>query len=1219
MAKSLDFKLNNMIAVKKMDAAVKLKKSSNFIDLLTIIDPDLLINFFDENVEKIPIRGLVDLKKTNKELMDVKSYDEFILVLNKNNANIFSNFRLKQIQKNFNKQEILDAITTLNEYDFKLKKNLKSLSRTANNYYLEKGTWSLYLCSYFLTGATITTKTPIKAPLVNIPIDFKIDGTKMYIIKKEKGITLNERLYVFLMHEYSNSLPLNDFVDTSSLLGIIKDLEKITHQTIDCNQELLNGNLHTSLFEKYRDDVVTNNAPVNFTIIPNAVVCNIQLLGGKLKQDLSNILLNDSPDPFQPNSKQKSVEYYEDKIITNKKTLVQVGRPINIFQKYAIASSLEQNTLIIGAPGTGKSEVIANLIANIIYENKNAMLVSEKKAALDVLIKRSGSLNPLILYAYDFNSKDNFYQYIQNIEEKLGQWYREDNFVANPVDTTLDDKINEFSSFYSYFSSLVHSEIDFSQKKDSYNENYIDVISNKVTNFDVIQQVRVSGYLLLPNGTNDDKLWKNMSLYLSNKFEDSVYKKFKKWFEENYYIFDVETFEDFLKKTWNEYVYFNNICEQHIDLLKNFPNIIKTILQSSMHGSREVILKYANENNTTLAKFLFHKLEKNIKTNEFSKLYFVRFPNAATRKKYKKFAPDLRDFLNSFFDIKHLNWVSFNKLQEFELSTLEWKKIFQTNWWNTLFSQNHLLHLLRTNVFQESISLFKRNEDSFAKDNDIWIYTNYINELRNKLRNLSSSEKDKFLQMFKKASKAKKSSIYSFVREYYKQLREIFPIWVMSPDIVAEFIPLNQNEFHYGIFDEASQMFLERGYPLVYRCSINTIAGDSNQLKPTSFFMSKFEEPEKNKLKNSSYDEDDEDEDEIDENEEIVSLLEKAENSRWNKFHLRNHYRSISKQLVEFSNANIYNNNLNIATLNGVWKEKTIEIIDIDGKWIDRTNEDEALEVVRAIRLNHKKYDSILVIAFNLQQANFIEDLLLNSDNVDITIKEKINSKIFITNLESVQGSEADLVLLSVGFAPNEDGILRANFGAINRDGGRNRLNVAITRARKKMIIFKSFKAEDIPAQKVLSGDALVFINWIRYLDNFSSKESQELITYKKKNSTPKFDNAFVADVYETLLKLNLDSNYYVSANLPVGNKTIDIGIMDSNSNQCALGILVDRWSSLMTAKDKIESCDHQLFLESRNYNMFRIKEYEWLLMKDVILDSIKSKLVDNKVTELVD
>ncbi|WP_027124096.1 AAA domain-containing protein [Mycoplasmoides pirum] len=1199
MAKSLDYKLSNMIVVKKTDTAIKLKKSSDFIDLSSFVEKDQLIKFFNDEIDRVLIGNSIDLKKIFKELSTANDYEKFVEILNSNNANIFSDFKLKQIQKNFSSLDLDKIISELREYDIKTRKLFTKLSRSSNNSYLERGIWTLYACNSFLEGITAINKSEIKAPLINIPIDFKTEGSKTYLVKKDKTLTLNERLYVFLMREYNSNIALKEFTGRSNLEEIIKDLEQITQEPIEQVE-----NASTTIFQK-------------LSVTPGFICINAELTGGKLKQDLSDILEKNEVDPFEQTTEQKSIDYYENEIVSGNKILLQVHRPINIYQKYAISSSLNQNTVIIGAPGTGKSEVITNLIANIIYEQKNAMLVSEKKAALDVLINRAGKLNPLILYTYDFDSKDNFYQYILNIEEKLGQWYRNDNFTSFALNTTLNDKIKEFNTFYSHFANLINSEIDFANCRDPYNENYIEYISDNLIRSEIVEKIRISNYLMLPDGSANNQLWLSLANYLSNSIVNDIAKKLQQWFEINEYIFDVSNFDSFIRNIWNEYVHFNKLCNEHKELLDNFPNIIKIVLQSSLNETRDDILKSANESNTLLAKYIYYRLEKGINVN-IKKLRFHRFSNRSEKHRYKKFAPDLREFLNSFSRIKNLNWISYNKLQEFELSTLEWKTIIQENWWLSLFSENPLFQILKTRLFQESITFFKRNEAYFTKDNDALIFASYITSLQEKLKTLDSQQQSKMLAMFKDASRSHKPSISLFVRKYYHQLRMIFPIWVMNPDVVAEFIPLNRNEFDYGIFDEASQMFLERGYPLVYRCTYNTIAGDSNQLKPTSFFMTRFDETSTKEIKEKSDPYSTEpltldDNEEIDENESLVSLLERAENARWNKFHLRNHYRSVSKRLIEFSNINIYNSNLHIASLNGLWKNKSLEVVDVNGIWENRSNIEEANEIIRAIRLNHKKFDSILVIAFNLQQANLIEDMIINGDNVDTIIKEKLNKNIVITNLESVQGSEADLVLLSVSFAPNEEGILRANFGALNRDGGRNRLNVAITRAKNKMIVFKSFKASDILQQKNLSSDASIFINWIRYLDVFNDMEAEELSIFKKKNQVPQFNNKFMSEIYETLMNLNIDQNFYITANLPVGDKTVDIGIMDQNSNRCIIGILADRWSTTMTAKSKSEECDFQFFLESRDYNIFRIKEYEWLLMKETILESIKTKLLDYK------
>jgi superfamily I DNA and/or RNA helicase len=85
----------------------------------------------------------------------------------------------------------------------------------------------------------------------------------------------------------------------------------------------------------------------------------------------------------------------------------------------------------------------------------------------------------------------------------------------------------------------------------------------------------------------------------------------------------------------------------------------------------------------------------------------------------------------------------------------------------------------------------------------------------------------------------------------------------LSPDAASSLIPLQKNEFDIGIFDEASQVTIERSYSLIYRCKSSVISGDDKQLKPSAFFSKSVEIDE-------SYDDD---------LENVNSLLDKAKSS----------------------------------------------------------------------------------------------------------------------------------------------------------------------------------------------------------------------------------------------------------------------------------------------------------------------------------------------------
>ncbi len=72
----------------------------------------------------------------------------------------------------------------------------------------------------------------------------------------------------------------------------------------------------------------------------------------------------------------------------------------------------------------------------------------------------------------------------------------------------------------------------------------------------------------------------------------------------------------------------------------------------------------------------------------------------------------------------------------------------------------------------------------------------------------------------------------------------------------------------------------------------------------------------------------------------------------------------------------------------------------------------------------------------------------------------------FIKNLERVQGDERDAIILTVGYGKDAGGNLPYRFGPLNAAGGERRLNVAITRARRRLTLVSSFDDRDMDPAK---------------------------------------------------------------------------------------------------------------------------------------------------------
>ena len=68
----------------------------------------------------------------------------------------------------------------------------------------------------------------------------------------------------------------------------------------------------------------------------------------------------------------------------------------------------------------------------------------------------------------------------------------------------------------------------------------------------------------------------------------------------------------------------------------------------------------------------------------------------------------------------------------------------------------------------------------------------------------------------------------------------------------------------------------------------------------------------------------------------------------------------------------------------------------------------------------------------------------------------------FVKNIETIQGDERDIIFISIGFGFDANHKFSRSFGVLNHEGGERRLNVLITRAREKCIVFSNFTARDL-------------------------------------------------------------------------------------------------------------------------------------------------------------
>ena len=231
------------------------------------------------------------------------------------------------------------------------------------------------------------------------------------------------------------------------------------------------------------------------------------------------------------------------------------------------------------------------------------------------------------------------------------------------------------------------------------------------------------------------------------------------------------------------------------------------------------------------------------------------------------------------------------------------------------------------------------------------------------------------------------------------------------------------------------------------------------------------------------------------------------------------HYRSRSEELIAFSNAVFYAGKLitipsvkrrrgaepiiAAAATEGAerWRDAVERSVSFHhtpfGRFAQRRNVDEAAYVAEMVRalLAAKSGKSLGVVAFSEAQAAEIERALERLAKSDAKFRRAYEAELereidgafaglFIKNLENVQGDERDLIIVSVGYAPDKTGKLRLNFGPVNREGGERRLNVLFTRAREHLALVSSIRAGDLGA--VANDGALCLKSYLAYAEAVS-------------------------------------------------------------------------------------------------------------------------------------
>ena len=500
---------------------------------------------------------------------------------------------------------------------------------------------------------------------------------------------------------------------------------------------------------------------------------------------------------------------------------------------------------------------------------------------------------------------------------------------------------------------------------------------------------------------------------------------------------------------------------------------------------------------------------------------------------------------------------------------------------------DRILNNFRGARFEDTIKQYKELTEKFR------ILT--INELVAKLSSnvpagSSSGAASSEIGILKKAIKSggRMMSIRNLFDKIPNLLRKICPCMLMSPISVAQYIDPSFPKFDLVIFDEASQLPTSEAVGTIARGENVIVVGDPNQLPPTNFFN------------NTHFDEDNM------EIEDLESLLDDCLSISMPQMYLKWHYRSRHESLIAFSNMKYYDNKL-FTFPSASDLRSAVSFVPVEGsydKGRTKQNKAEAERVVNEIinRLRSGSTDSIGVVTFSSIQQNLIDDMLSEAfvkypelEDIDKTSAEPI----FIKNLENVQGDERDIILFSVGYGPDKQGRVSMNFGPLNRDGGWRRLNVAVSRARKEMIVYSTLRPEQIDLSRTRSEGVAGLKAFLEFAQRGRS------VLAVKAGTAVKEPDMLVKQIASELKKMG----FSVRTDIGCSEYRIDLGITDPNDTEkYILGIMLDGSSSVSsTATDRFIL--QPSVLSGLGWHIMRIWTLEWLDDKEKVLDMISNEI----------
>ena len=598
-----------------------------------------------------------------------------------------------------------------------------------------------------------------------------------------------------------------------------------------------------------------------------------------------------------------------------------------------------------------------------------------------------------------------------------------------------------------------------------------------------------------------------------------------------------------------------NKCEEIIKLEEQWQDLVK---------ERDLKIQQLGELEYLNSKLTMQEVEdiassiKNLEKNTEKQGFFADITTKFANHKLKKIIQN-KNFKPDYENIERIK----TELEAARLAT-------QARYCETkMFKTGNIHNLL------EEIKMLKRKQKTLA-----------VEILKGKRRTslkslLRDQVKRQRLIVHTKALVTKKQNLQNRLLEDedFTPLLEAFPSWCVTTYAVSNSLPLKPGLFDVAIIDEASQCDIASCIPVLFRCKKAVIVGDDKQLPHLSFlekskeqsFLSQYEIPDKYQLMWRF---------------RTNSMFDLANYYSTKPVLLDEHFRSYAP-IIDFSNQEFYGGRIRI--MSQCSDDDVLELIrvpegKVDSEMTRNMPEVEAImqRLQEIIQEDDRKNSDVPVSIGIISPFRGQVELIKKALNQLYSESQLRKHRIEVGTAHTFQGDERDIIMISWAVANNSFN-QSLTFLQIP-----NLFNVAVTRAKKKQIVFLSKDPKTLPAG--------LLKDYIEYVQAYIDKS-------KLKNDMKLDENIYKNPFEKELAQFLRNEGFEVTAGKTVAGLSADLYVKSPTGK----AIIVECDGVADNVKMNKTQIQKQTLMERTGILVERISYREWYMSKQGCIERIKS------------